>query len=927
MKLEKEMARSITRDAAISVFIYALPVALMLLSFHYTGKRPWLDLHAATLDFHAPHFLEAVFKNLGTWGLPAILVVVGIFEFSFGLYEGRWRKNERILDIVCFFGPKLFVRPAIVFFTLKLLPWALPGLASSFSWVPFFWGCFIIAVYDDLTQYWYHRLHHQLPWLWRFHRTHHSAPYMGMAMASRQNIIYTIFFSQIYLLAALTYLGLGYAALFVTGIKSLITLGAHSSIPWDKPFYKYKVLHPVAWVLERLISTPATHQAHHADTAGDGVGNYKGNFGNMFFLWDIIFGTGIITRRYPKSFGIKQYKEEEWHVQFLWPFFKSRKEGSELAVNGPMVGDVRSELTGTEEISETRYRDAGSRKRQKAAALSSLIVLLLLGGSLSGQSGISFTRFTKNPIIGSSLLQGPDGEDINGPSLVRTPDWLPGRLGKYYLYFAHHKGKYIRLAYADDLSGPWKIYQPGTLHIQDCKVCENGLPNSANSVRHDGAESAEDEVTHVASPDVLIDNAKKEFVLYFHCPIKNEKYNGQYSLRAVSIDGIHFKADSTVLGYSYFRVFKWKGTYYSLSRAGLLARSKDGIAAFEKGPNPFAAIQDKTNYLRHAAVVLSGDSLLVFYSRIGDTPERILESTILLNDDWNTWTASRPVDIVSPTEEYEGGNLPVAASKPGLYYGKTRELRDPYVFGDGGKLFLLYTVAGESGIAIGELKINGGLLQAADVTAPLPVDVYAAKIGRETAPQIVDVRTPEEYDANHLNGAISIDLREPGYLQGLEKFDKTKPVFIYAIQNKRSGILAAELRSNGYNEVYELRSGIASWIGAGYPYYTAAKGGVTLADYKKSVNDKGLVLVDIGTKYCGLCRQVKGMVDSLKSEHDPAYKVVEIDLYNSPQLVSELGEVQAVPTVLLYKDGKIVWKRTGLTFTKTDIGDEIAKVK
>ena len=113
----------------------------------------------------------------------------------------------------------------------------------------------------------------------------------------------------------------------------------------------------------------------------------------------------------------------------------------------------------------------------------------------------------------------------------------------------------------------------------------------------------------------------------------------------------------------------------------------------------------------------------------------------------------------------------------------------------------------------------------------------------------------------------------------------------------------------------------------GYSYYTAAKGGVTLADYQKSISDKGLVLVDIGTKYCGLCRQVKGMVDSLKSEHDPAYKVVEIDLYNSPQLVSELGQVQAVPTLLLYKDGEIIWKRTGLTFTKTDIGDEIAKVK
>jgi sterol desaturase/sphingolipid hydroxylase (fatty acid hydroxylase superfamily)/rhodanese-related sulfurtransferase len=905
MELKKDIARSILRDSFLSVILYTLPVALMFFSLYLSGSRPWLDHHsAAAAGFRAPHFVEAIFTNLKTWGLPAILLALGVLEFSFGLYEGRWKKNERILDIVCFLGPKLLLRPVTVYFTLKLLPLALPGLASSYSWVPFSWACLIIAVADDLTQYWYHRLHHQVPWLWRFHRTHHSAPYMGMAMASRQNILYTVFFSQTYLLAALVYLGLGYAALFVTGIKSLITLGAHSSIPWDRPFYKYKVLHPVAWVMERLISTPATHQAHHADTDGDGVGHYKGNFGNMFFLWDVIFGTGIITRRYPKTFGIKQYKEEEWWVQFMWPFFKSRKKGSELAAGGPMVGDVEEERT----------------KTGRLAPLGSFVILLLLSGAVHAQDAVSFARFKNNPIIGPALLQGADGEDINGPSLVRAPDWLPGRLGKYYLYFAHHKGKYIRLAYADNLEGPWKIYEPGTLQLKDCKVCESGLPRSGNSVRHDGAESSEDEVTHVASPDVLIDDARKELVLYFHCPIENDKYKGQFTLRAVSKDGIHFKADSTVLGYSYFRVFRWKGYYYSLSRAGLLARSKDGIEAFEKGPNPFAGIQDKTNYLRHAAVVLSGDTLSVFYSRIGDSPERILLSKIVLHDDWNSWIASKPVEIASPIEDYEGGNLPVTVSKPGLYYGKTRELRDPYVFRDGGRSFLLYAVAGESGIAIGELKGN-------EEFEALRVDSFHAKVGRQAAPQIIDVRTPEEFAINHLIGAISVDLRKEDHLKELSTLDKARPVFIYAIQNRRSGILAGELRKAGFLEVYELKSGIGSWIGAGYPYYSSVRPGVTLADYKKSISDGGLVLVDIGTKYCGLCRQVKGMIDSLKSQHDPAYKVVEIDLYNDPQLVAALGEVQAVPTVLLYKKDKIVWKRTGLSFTKNDIETEIEKVK
>ncbi|MBD2752546.1 sterol desaturase family protein [Spirosoma validum] len=284
-------------------------------------------------------FFEKIFENLGTWGLPTLVLMLGVVEFSLGLYKKHWNRNEILLDITCFTIPKLVIKPLVAYFGLKFHPYVLPDSKGAFDWVPFWWGFAIIAVADDLTQYWYHRLHHEVPFLWRFHRTHHSAPYMGMAMASRQNVIYSLFFSQTYLTTMLVYIGLGYPALFVKGIKSIITTLAHSSIPWDKPFYENKFLHPVAWVLERLISTPATHHAHHADSTDDGIGHYKGNFGNMFFLWDVIFGTGLITRQYPKSYGIASYQQEEWYAQFMWPILKSKKEGSELSHNGPMVKD------------------------------------------------------------------------------------------------------------------------------------------------------------------------------------------------------------------------------------------------------------------------------------------------------------------------------------------------------------------------------------------------------------------------------------------------------------------------------------------------------------------------------------------------------------------------------------------------------------
>ena len=66
-------------------------------------------------------------------------------------------------------------------------------------------------------------------------------------------------------------------------------------------------------------------------------------------------------------------------------------------------------------------------------------------------------RFAENPIIRPAMLPGKDGQNINGPSLVRVPDWVEKPLGKYYLYFAHHDGRYIRLAYADDLHGAYSM--------------------------------------------------------------------------------------------------------------------------------------------------------------------------------------------------------------------------------------------------------------------------------------------------------------------------------------------------------------------------------------------------------------------------------------------------------------------------------------
>ena len=77
---------------------------------------------------------------------------------------------------------------------------------------------------------------------------------------------------------------------------------------------------------------------------------------------------------------------------------------------------------------------------------------------------VKVQRLVDQPII-SPDLHPSIGLNIQGPSLIRLPDWITDRLGAYYLYFADHKGSYIRLAYANSLVGPWTIHPPGSLQL------------------------------------------------------------------------------------------------------------------------------------------------------------------------------------------------------------------------------------------------------------------------------------------------------------------------------------------------------------------------------------------------------------------------------------------------------------------------------
>jgi sterol desaturase/sphingolipid hydroxylase (fatty acid hydroxylase superfamily) len=217
----------------------------------------------------------------------------------------------------------LITQPFIIFASYQLMGLAFPTAAGSWSTLPIIAQVALLLVFDDMAQYWWHRASHSFSWLYNLHRAHHSGEYMSVRIVYRNNFFYYLTMPSFWFSGALIYLGLGWVYVPYVIIKQLVIHGAHSDVRWDEPLYKIKWLSPIMWVVERTISTPATHSAHHGKHKADGVTNYKGNFGNLLFFWDVLFGTAKITRRYPDEIGVENLPPISAAEQLAWPIFRS----------------------------------------------------------------------------------------------------------------------------------------------------------------------------------------------------------------------------------------------------------------------------------------------------------------------------------------------------------------------------------------------------------------------------------------------------------------------------------------------------------------------------------------------------------------------------------------------------------------------------
>ncbi len=193
------------------------------------------------------------------------------------------------------------------------------------------------------------------------------------------------------------------------------------------------------------------------------------------------------------------------------------------------------------------------------------------------------------------------------------------------------------------------------------------------------------------------------------------------------------------------------------------------------------------------------------------------------------------------------------------------------------------------------------------------VDADTFEKGLHQHTQLLDVRTPEEFEQGHLKNAMLANWNDKAeFDRRVAAMDKDKPVYIYCLGGGRSTAATKALKEKGFTSVIELKGGINAWRQAEKPEEgTAEVVQISEEAYAGMLQSAKLVLVDFGASWCPPCRKMEPVLTAIEKQYAPEIPLIKIDGGSQKDLMKAHG-VQEMPTFVVYKNGKEVWRKAGM---------------
>ncbi|MBK5124022.1 sterol desaturase family protein [Burkholderia sp. R-69980] len=254
--------------------------------------------------------------------LAGFLAATLVWEAIEGAYSDPGARRElrpNLASVTSYFMIRsLYFAAVMAFLALAAPRWR--GAFSAYPVIPVALGAMFV---DDFLNYWVHRFAHKIPWLWRLHKPHHALEHLNATATISGNILYSFVLPSSTIMPLLFFLGAPEAGLILSTFKTLSGITSHSSLRWDLWLRRWT---PTRWLmngLERIFVLQDFHHAHHGIGRD---GNSAGNFGNVFSVFDWLYGTGRQPHAVQQRFGLPDdVAVEPWYVRVWWPIFRTRE--------------------------------------------------------------------------------------------------------------------------------------------------------------------------------------------------------------------------------------------------------------------------------------------------------------------------------------------------------------------------------------------------------------------------------------------------------------------------------------------------------------------------------------------------------------------------------------------------------------------------
>ncbi len=200
--------------------------------------------------------------------------------------------------------------------------------------------------------------------------------------------------------------------------------------------------------------------------------------------------------------------------------------------------------------------------------------------------------------------------------------------------------------------------------------------------------------------------------------------------------------------------------------------------------------------------------------------------------------------------------------------------------------------------------------QTAIAIQTLDVKTFAEKLKTTENPQLIDVRTPEEFEAEKIENATNINWNADDFEAKCKNLDNSKPVFVYCKVGGRSAKAAAKLADMGFKTIYNLDGGIMKWNANGLGKSNGKIIGVCPQEFTEMLQKEPKVLVSFYAKWCEPCHIMQPYIIKMQDEMKGKIKIIRLDADENKSVLDSL-KLDGLPVILIYENGKETFRNIG----------------